>query len=918
MAKIQLTLFNAKESNTKAKVAVSKYKDESFTFVTVEFPSLATAYQYITNEFVLSQPLNLNINEPTSLVRDKVSLTPYKYPRLKNIILDLDKIHTVEDYEDTIEYFKNKKYSCILGKSRSWNGKDVFNMKGIIRIDIENEEEVIEAVLTQLQVELGDKCKIDQSMKQVASYQAPTHSKMMVYTHENGKKLTSEDIYIKDVKEILNKAKKNKEREVLDITYNNEIIDECIKIFYSMGYTPIRGSLQEDGAINFQHPIEKKSIGSFFWFSSQPMVMNHPNKSRTISIFNVIKDTPIGKKWLKKKTKLEQKRQLIKDNTHKYLEYKCYDERYLDFSDESKIQIIDNFINSEENEVLKIKSPMGTAKSNGIKLCIDKAHEKGLKVILISNRVSVAMDFTKKYNMMWYKDPDSWKQDQSMIVQFDSLHKFDIEKYDIVILDEFVSLLFHHKGNLTNNANINIVKFKIFMEKKKVLVADAFLTGFEDIFFRNRKIRMIDNNYRDDIKLIKYSNKEHFASALVTKALELKKNNKKMSCSFTSNNVMKAIYHELKIRNIKVIMLNAETPEYTKNIIYKQFELQEHNAYDVILYSPTLTVGVSNLNNIDDHFHFDSGMSIDVNGSLQMIKRSRRAKTIHYFLEERQFYYDTDIKSINSTAETNINTFYNNKDSTLLIDIDYNTGKLKLTELGKYVNKIEAFSNITKNNHANAFDVLLEHQVSNKPIINDDIEVIFNLKETIKTIKEKEKQDKLKVLSDWENKDFSSIDIERLRTKAIELTKDEKMELLCAEIQEKFSNKLEDEELLYIAKQQIDTNFKYMGYISKLRIARKAFASRDYAKYLLSQTISSDISSLQNKSWINFLEYISLLSSVTKLKKSYSENDIKVMDDHFQVGRKFKKFLKIIGYKKKKGDARYRQDEKIFEFSKKI
>jgi len=746
---------------------------------------------------------------------------------------------------------------------------------------------------------------------------------MMVYTNENGRKLTSEDIYIKDVKELL--VSKKEKKETLSINYDNEIIDECIKTFYSMGYTPVRESLQEDGAINFQHPIEKKSIGSFFWFSSQPMVMNHPNKSRTISIFNIIKDTPVGKKWLKKKTKLEQKHQLIKDNTHKYLEYKCYDERYLDFSAEggkSKIQIIDNFINSEKNEVLKIKSPMGTAKSNGIKLCIDKAHEKGLKVILISNRVSVAMDFTKKYNMMWYKDPDSWKQDQSMIVQFDSLHKFDIEKYDIVILDEFVSLLFHHKGNLTNNANINIVKFKIFMEKKKVLVADAFLTGFEDIFFKGRKIRMIDNNYRDDVKLYEYSNKEHFTSKIISEALKLKeageKTGKKISCSFTSNNIMKAVNHELKAQGLKVIMLNAETPDYTRDIIYDRFEEFHHCAYDVILYSPTLTVGVSNLNDIDLHFHYDSGMSTDVVSSLQMIKRSRNAKEIHYFLEERQFYYDTDVKSINSTAETNINNFYNNKDSTLLIDIDYNTGKLKLTELGKYVNKIESFYNITKNNHANAFRILLDHQVKNSAELVEGKDTNFDLKETIKTIKEKEKQDKLKILSAWENKDFNSIDIERLKTKSIELTKDEKIQLMCAEIQERFTYKLQNDELLFIAEQQIETNFKYLGYISRFKTARKAFASKDYAKYLLSQAISSDISSLQNKSWINFLKYISLLSTVTKLKKSYSENDIKTMDEYFHVGSKFKKFLKSIGYTRKRGDARYRQDSIIVELSKKM
>lgn len=913
MAAIQLTLFNATENPKKAKHALSKYKDESFTFVTVEFPNLVSAYQFITKEFVLSQPLNLNIREPKNIVRDKESLSPFKYEKLKNIILDLDKITTAQDYLDTIDYFKNKNYSCILGKSRSNNGKTNFNMKGIIRVDIENNEEVIKAVLTQLQIELGDKCKIDLSMAQVASYQAPTHSKMMVYTNENGKKLSSTDLYISDVNDILNK----KPKDIIEVKYDNELIDECISIFASLGYTPIRNSLNENGAINFQHPVEKKSIGSFFWYNTQPIVMHHPNKDRTVSIFNILKDTEIGRKWLKKKTKTEQKHQLIKNNIYKYKSYDCFNERYLDFEDENKIQIMNNFLDTDKG-ILKIKSAMGTAKSNGVDLCIKEAHKRNLKVILISNRISVAKDFTEKYDLMWYKDTDAWKQENSIVVQFDSLHRFDISKFDVVILDEFVSLLFHHRSNLTSNSNINVVKFKIFMETKKVLAADAFLTGCEDIFFGKRDIFMIDNDYRDNIELFEHKNKENFIKTILDESKKLK-DGKKITASFTSNNIMKATHFELLKMGVKCIMLNAETPEHTRQLIYKRFKEFNHNSFDVLLFSPTLTVGVSNLNDVDKHFHFDSGMSTDVISSLQMIKRSRTTKEIHFFLEERQFYFDTDVHSINSVAETNINTFYNNKNSTLLIDVDYNTGKLKLTQLGKYVNKIEAFFNVTKNNHAHAFKLLLEHQFDTSM---DDLKIIeheetnFNLKETIKTIKEIEKNHKLKILKDYENKDFSSIDIERLKTKTIELTDIEKIELIIGEIKTKFKKEISSEDLNIVATKEIENNFKYFSMISKLRTTKKIFNSRDYAKYLLSQTISSDISSLQNKSYTNFLEYVSLISSNTTLKKSYSENEIKIMDEHYKVGNKFKKFIKSIGYIKKKGDAKFRLDEDVLRFSK--
>ena len=906
MADIILTLMNGVENPNKPKHIISKYDDDTFIFANQTAPDLRSMFMIMTNQFVLSQPLN--IPEPMRMHRRTSSLEPYAFKKIKNIVLDLDRIETKEDYFETIEYFKNKDYSCILGKSRSWNGVDNFNMKGIIRVSFENNQDVIKTALTQLQIELGSRCKVDLSVGVITSYQAPSNSKQIVYYNENGKKFTDKNVHIESVKKTIG----NNYAEAL--TFSNDVIDECISIFSSLGYTPVKDSMNANGAINFRHPSEVKSPGGFFWFSTQPLVMNHPNKDRTISIFNLLKETEVGKQWLKDKTKEEQKHQLMKDEIS-YKKILTVNERYLDFQKDNKLEMIKKFISSEK-DVLKIKSAMGTAKSNGIAEAIKEAHKQGLKVILISNRVSVAQDFAEKYNMMWYKDTDAWKQDQSLVVQFDSLHRFDIQKFDVVILDEYISLLFHHRSNLTNNSNINIVKFKILMESKKVLVADAFLTGFENIFFENRNVSLIENKYRDNISLYEYTYKETFVEKIISEARGLK-DGKKISASFTSNNIMKAVNHKLKKAGVKVIMLNADTPKYTRDLIYNRFKEFHHKAYDVILYSPTLTVGVSNLNDIDKHFHYDSGMSADVISSLQMIKRSRNAKEIHFFLEERQFYCDTDVDSINSAAESNINIFYNNKNATLLIDVDYNTGKLKLTELGKYINKIEAFYNITKNNHANAFRILLSHQFSfDKGILLIDDEENSDIKEVIKELKEKEKEDKLKVLQEWEDKDFSHSDIEILRNKTIELTQKEKIELLMGEISDKFSENLDIDELKFLAKKQIETNFKYIGMISKYRIAKKAFASRDYSLYLLSQTISSDISSLQNKAYINFLEYLSLISSTSKLKKRYSKNEIQIVDEHYGKGPKFLKFLKSIGYLK--GEAKWYIDEDIVYYSKKI
>jgi len=888
MSDIQLTIFNAIEINKEPKVAFSKTFDKNHIFININKSTLLEAFKIMSTNFTLSQPLN--IKEPTFLKRDKENLNKFKYKKITNIIIDLDKIKTKENYLFIIKYFENKKYSCILGKSRSWDGKDNFNIKGIIRCSIENKEEIIKSILLKLQTELLLNCKVDLTVGNFISYQAPTNSNQIIYHKENGKILTDSETQIENIKTIINNNYN------IDFDFENKIIIECLSIFKSLGYSPIKGDKRSDKAINFYHLSERKTKGGFFWFSSSPLIMNHHNKSRTISIFNLLKETEIGKKWLKEKTKKEQENKLIINKNYK--NQLIINERYLDFKKENKKELINKWIKTK-NDVLKIKSAMGTAKSNGIKLIIDEAHKKNLKVILISNRVSVAIDFAEKYNILLYKDRNAWKQNQSVVVQFDSLHKFDIENFDIVILDEFISLLFHHRSNLTNNHNINVIKFKIFMETKKIVVADAFLTGYEDIFFKNREIFNIENNYRDNINLFEYKSKEKFISNII-KYSKTKEKNKVISCSFTSNNILKVTYNLLKENNIKVIILNSETSEYTREIIYKKFKSFEHNAFDVILYSPTLTVGVSNLNNIDNHFHYDTGMSTDVISSLQMIKRSRNTKNIHIYLEERQFYNDIDVRSINSTAEKNINSFYNKKDSTLLVEVNYETGKLNLTRLAKYINQIEAFYNLIKNNHTNAFTVLLPFQFKTKIVTESFKELNYkiNIKEIQKEIKESENKELLEILNDY--KDIN-INIDEIKNKTINLTDNEKVKLIVNEIKNKFLNKTEDEYIKIAKKQIIDK--QYINKLNRYNIMNKIIKNSFYGDYLLSKVISSDISSLQNKSFIDFLRFgIEFKLKIKSLKDRYSNKEIREINKKMN-SKKFLKFIQKMGFIK--GEAKY-------------
>jgi len=880
---LNITIFNGKGTK---KVPYSKYEDGTFIFVNKSFDNLKDAYTLLRNEFTLSQSLDIKV--PTIIKRKKEELKKYNRFKLDNLILDLDNIKSKEDMNSIINYFKDSNLSVIIGKSRSFNNETNFNLKGIIKVSITNNQDVIDGILNNIEKEIGLFCTVDKSILSTTSFQAAP-KKAIIFYNEYGKILTNNDVILKEKENIFNP---------LDISYDNVIIDKCLSILSTLGFYTLDSRIEPNGCIRFANRNEVKSIGSYFWFANNPIIIHHYNKSKTISIFNYLKDTDEGKAWLKLKSKEEQRTRLSPNTYDKNVkESIIVDERYLDFSKKNKIDLLDKFLDDKKS-IFKLSSAMGSAKSGSIEKCIELAHKKGKKVIIVSNRVSVAEDYSNKYNLKLYSEYNSTNYKGSIVVQYDSLHKFDLRNYDVAILDEFQSLILHHRANLTSNSNINAVKFLILLNTKNVLIADAFMVGYEDSFFTNRNIYTITNSYRDNIKLLDYKYESTFISSLFNEAEQLK-DNEILSASFTSLNVMKAVELELNNRGINTISLSSETSEFIKELIYKKFKEFEHDSYKVILYTPTLTVGVSILNNIKHHFHYDTGMSTDVISSLQMIKRSRLAKNIHFFLESRQFYRDTNLETLNNQAKKDINKFYNNKNKTLLIDIDYESGNLKLTPLAKYINRIEVFYNILSNNHANAFRTLLQYQFKNNISIIEYKDISFSIKDKIKEVKERTNSNSLKLLEEYSDIVWTDDDLIDITHKTVGLNDEEKAIILMNNVSSKFKKRLPKDILYSLTKKEIESNYSYVSSIKSFSTVLKVLNDLDYGRYMLSKAISSDISSLQNKTYIKFLSKTLELGANFKFKESYSKNNLNKIPDKY-----FESFLKKIGYKWNKGKLR--------------
>lgn len=705
MNNTKLTVFHPK--NTKNKNPWSPFDDNTFIFETYEPRNNLEMYAAMVSHFILNIPIN--ISKPIRTFRRKANLEQYYSKKINYIILDIDDVTSEFNKQKVLDYFKD--YKVVIGESRSYNGIDNFNMKGVLFTE-EIEISDIKLAISSIHHDLKDVCTFDESVGRKASLNAPMLKNNVFLNNEDGilfKFVKQEALEVIDniKKEYVEHISKGGDIDVKDLAdIEADTMEKlCLKVFQMMQFTAIKNN--PNGSISFKHPDEKKTPGGYFWFSSSPYTMHHGNSTKSINIFDTVRKLPQAKELMKREINYDD--EFLNFNTDTNVVQ--VDQKYLEVTDEVK-ETVETYLNNK-NGLLSIRSPMGTGKSTLIQYIIDECHELDMKVLIVTNRISVAQDFGKKYGIKVYNQ-DKYNLGDSLICQYDSLWRYNVKFFDIVIMDEFISIMTHSRSNLNNNS-INIAKF-FGCFNKKLVIADAFLSGYENFLLSNKtsNVHLIDNVYRDPTTLYCYEDFNYFVQSIIVHT-----ERHKVSVSATSLSFINALQLLLQKRGLKVVTLTAETPESTKKLIYELFDKEEHDKWDVIIYSPTLTVGVSNINKCHYHFHYDSSISTDVISSIQMIKRTRKAKEIHMFIKERINYLKTSYNDIRDEYMGNIGK---KMDQNYLFEID-NYGEPKLSEIGKKAIKIDTFKNILEFDHKKAMMWLLKYHFRNDPRI---IEESFN------------------------------------------------------------------------------------------------------------------------------------------------------------------------------------------------
>ena len=316
-------------------------------------------------------------------------------------------------------------------------------------------------------------------------------------------------------------------------------------------------------------------------------------------------------------------------------EYNTIDMNYLNYKD-----INDKFKNSK---YCVLKSRYGSGKTTFIKKLIEKEYSDK-RIIFLTMRQSLARNINKDFKELGFVNYLDKLKDNSdnidinhdnnkVIISIDSLKKITytrfmklkIKPYDLVICDEFCSLLSHFDYNKLQEPELLHHIFESIIKTSKQ-------TYFLDGDISNREIKYLQTYYNyDDKPLFNINNKKNYniiieydSEIYYENILNDLKNNKKICIASMSSNFVLDIYNRFS-DDYKCLIVYSKTDDEIKTKLENVEEL--FMKYDLVIYSPTITVGVDfNKNYFDKIYGYMCYGSVCPRVFFQMLFRVRQTK----------------------------------------------------------------------------------------------------------------------------------------------------------------------------------------------------------------------------------------------------------------------------------------------------
>jgi hypothetical protein len=399
---------------------------------------------------------------------------------------------------------------------------------------------------------------------------------------------------------------------------------------------------------------------------------------------------------------------------------------------------VDNF---KKVNTIFLKSPMFTGKTHSLPELF-KTHQK---VLIVYHRISLNEAIFNKFQKFGFKlyskieGPIDMDKHKRVICQIDSLHRIN-NKCDLIILDEIESTLSHisQSPHMTKRDDV-FRTLKTYIKKSNYLIScDANLKQQTINFIndiRENKPNIILHNTYKSLQHYKYTFLPSFEQTIHTIKQKCDQDKKVIIVS-NSKDRLQVIHNIIK----------QDYPDKSIKLIDSEHKCDDFqwNHYEIVLYSPTITCGISY-----DEKHFDcciasfSRFSCNAEDCSQMLIRVR-----HFSENKMYIHCNDDIEDFNAkpTDDEELDLYLLNKvkiGNSYYLDCGFDIDKFDLQ-----INKNDFYNlykqQLKKNNTSyNFFKSYLKHILDEHGMqyFYDTIEKDEEKnKETSKRVKKEKKQ----------------------------------------------------------------------------------------------------------------------------------------------------------------------------------
>jgi hypothetical protein len=302
-----------------------------------------------------------------------------------------------------------------------------------------------------------------------------------------------------------------------------------------------------------------------------------------------------------------------------------------------------------EGALVCVLAGMGIGKTVALRHTLENLCNDESKVLLITHSRSLAAKLHEDFQHLGianYQDTIGLINDSKIVVCLDSLHRIVVRNFDIVVIDEAVSVFLHFNSSHMSKRSANSALLELHLtHAKSTYLVDASMdttfmknvvdylsnkNGVTATWVRNRHVRASNREATLAVSegpLSCIVGEASLIFAAATKVLDLLMGGEKVACCSSTRKFTETLATFISERKPDALIkvYNAGVPGSD----LKQVDT-EWVKYDLLIYSPSISAGVSFVEK-----HFDSVVAYFVNSqftpgvltSLQQLFRVRQLKT---------------------------------------------------------------------------------------------------------------------------------------------------------------------------------------------------------------------------------------------------------------------------------------------------